>query len=101
MEKSKQREIEYVNTRKEMERSHTLADLKARCDKLEMVLALVVERMGMGHRTADGDGMVFTGLETEFSSLHKSRTRGKKYLHIEIGSSKHGRHWSPDDTKSN
>jgi len=89
MEQSKQREIQ---------KTSEITELKARCDKLEMVLALVVEKMGMGHRTADGDGMVFTGLETDLTSLHKSRTRGRSYLHIEIGE---GRHWSPDDTKSN
>jgi len=78
------------------------SELKARCDKLEMILALVVERLEMGHQSDDGKNVIFTDLDTtDVSSLHKSRRKGKRYLHLEIGTSRQKKHWTPDDTKSN
>lgn len=80
----------------------SIKELKERCSKIETVLALVVEKMGMGRRSEDGRNMVFTGTLPGADSLHKSRTRGSPYLHLALGDFKYGKHWKPgESTTSN
>ena len=99
---STMREREYIRTNADRdhrstthENQNTLEVLTKRCDKLETVLALVTEHVGMGHRTGDGD-LLFTAIDSDASSLHKSRRRGNRYMHISVGSGG----WD-DETRSN
>jgi hypothetical protein len=104
MQESERRQQEYVGQQQQRNTDRKLDvyekeinELKLRLSQLEHVLALVVEKAGMGHRVTneDGsDGIAFTGPE---SSLAKSRTRGR---HLRIDLSGKRKRWL-DETTSN